>query len=390
MMSISVNGILFALLRDSICDDAVDVPSQADLQPSVLQELYKLSKQHDVAHLAYRGLEKQGLLENGETVAKFCKQQMLAIYRCQRIEYELSRICQSLAEAQIPFIPLKGSVLRKYYPEAWMRTSCDIDVLVHESDLERAIDCLVTQRNYINQGRDYHDVSLFSAGGVHLELHFDLVEDEYANEARKVLSKVWEAVSPKAGYRYCFEMTDEMFYFYHIAHMAKHFEFGGCGIRPFLDLWILDHRVQYDQSARTRLLEEGNLRIFAEQSRKLSAVWFSNAQPDDVCIQMQEYILNGGVYGTLENRVAVQQKRSGGKLGYIISRVFLSYDSLKVLYPILQNHRRLMPFMQVHRWFRLLFKGRLKSSLHELNVNKSISQERISETAELLTKLGLQ
>ena len=27
-------------------------------------------------------------------------------------------------------------------------------------------------------------------------------------------------------------MLDELFYFYHIAHMVKHFENGGCGIRP--------------------------------------------------------------------------------------------------------------------------------------------------------------
>ena len=60
------------------------------------------------------------------------------------------------------------------------------------------------------------------------------------------------------------------------------------------------------------------------------------------------------------------------------------------MYPILQKHLWLMPIMQVCRWFRLLRKGRMKQSLHELNVNKKMSQEKISETAELFTKLGLQ
>lgn len=49
-----------------------------------------------------------------------------------------------------------------------------------------------------------------------------------------------------------------------------------------------------------------------------------------------------------------------------MSRIFLSYDSLKVLYPTLQKHRWLTPIMQVRR-FRLLFKGKMKTSLHELN-----------------------
>ena len=35
-----------------------------------------------------------------------------------------------IKKVQIPFLPLKGSVIRQYYPEPWMRTSCDIDILV--------------------------------------------------------------------------------------------------------------------------------------------------------------------------------------------------------------------------------------------------------------------
>ena len=48
--------------------------------------------------------------------------------------------CNALEKAQIPFVPLKGSVIRKYYPEAWMRTSSDIDVLVHKEDVEKTTD----------------------------------------------------------------------------------------------------------------------------------------------------------------------------------------------------------------------------------------------------------
>ena len=53
-----------------------------------------------------------------------------------KAEYE--NLCSAFEKAQIPFLPLKGSVIRKYYPEAWMRTSCDIDILVHDEDVGRA------------------------------------------------------------------------------------------------------------------------------------------------------------------------------------------------------------------------------------------------------------
>ena len=389
-MEENITKLTFMLLRLVLCDEQLLDFEKETFSDKLLQELYALARKHDMAHIAAQGLSDLGLLGTDEISAKFQKQQMLAVYRYQRLNYELERICQTLEDAKIPFIPLKGSVIRQYYPEPWMRTSCDIDVLVHEEDLERAIECLVTQHQYVNEGRNYHDVSLFSPNGVHVELHFDLIEDEYANGANKLLSKVWDYASPKVGCQYFFEMTDEMFYFYHMAHMAKHVEYGGCGIRPFLDLWILDHRVQHDPAQRDLLLEEGKLFTFAKACRKLSEVWFSNVLSDDVSIQMQKYILHGGIYGNLDNRVAVQQKRRGGKVRYIMSRIFLSYDSLKVLYPTLQKHRWLTPIMQVRRWFRLLLKGRMKQSLHELNVNQTMAQEKIAETAELLTKLGLQ
>ena len=184
-------------------------------------------------------------------------------------------------------------------------------------------------------------------------------------------------------------LTDEMFYFYHIAHMAKHFENGGCGIRPFLDLWILEHGVEHDDTKRNVLLEQGGLLTFANAGRQLSAVWFDGAKHNEVTEQMQSYILFGGVYGTLDNRVAVHQNKQGGKIRYIMSRIFMPYDSLKFSYPILNKHKWLTPIMEIRRWLRLLRKDRMKQSLHELNVNKTMSQEQIAGIADLLQKLGL-
>ena len=85
--------------------------------------LYKLSKAHDLAHLVGDALIKNDLIGNDEIKAKYQKQVMIAIYRYEKINYELNHLRSALNEAQIPFIPLKGSVLRQYYPEPWMRTS---------------------------------------------------------------------------------------------------------------------------------------------------------------------------------------------------------------------------------------------------------------------------
>ena len=388
-MNEQVIHTLFALVRKVICDTELSEEVKTQLTPEMLPQLYAISKAHDMAHIVAQALGDLGLLGDDEISAKLQKQQMLAVYRYQKINYELQQICRTLEEAKIPFIPLKGSVIRQYYPEPWMRTSCDIDVLVHEEVLEKTADILTQKLAYKNEGKSSHDISLFSQSGIHVELHYDTVEDGRASNANRVLSNLWKYTIPQNDGGVHRLLIDEMFYFYHIAHMAKHFEDGGCGIRPFLDLWILEHRVEHDKTARDALLEKGGLLTFANGCRRLSAVWFDATECNKMTEQMQAYILTGGVYGNLDNRVAVHQNKKGGKIRYALSRIFLPYDTIKFHYPILQKHKWLTPVMEVRRWFKLLFKGKVKSSLHELNVNKSMSEEQIENTADLLQKLGL-
>ena len=71
---------------------------------------------------------------------KYQKQVMIAIYRYEKINYELNHLRSALNEAQIPFIPLKGSVFVSVLPRA---VDADEFILVHESDLERDITALV-------------------------------------------------------------------------------------------------------------------------------------------------------------------------------------------------------------------------------------------------------
>ena len=167
---------MMELIASEVCGKSID-KSQYSLTDEELAKLYKLAKSHDLAHLVGDALIKNNLIGDSEVKAKFQKQMMLAVYRYEKINHELGRLRKVLNEAKIPFIPLKGSVLRRYYPEPWMRTSCDIDILIHESDLERAVAMLVDKLAYKREFKGSHDISLFSDYGVHLELHYSLIEE---------------------------------------------------------------------------------------------------------------------------------------------------------------------------------------------------------------------
>lgn len=381
----SVIESMFAIIRSAVCGDKLSEREKQSVIDAILQILY-LSGKHDLSHLIALGLKNNEIIYDDKSLEQVW---LKAVYRYEQQRYEFERICNCFEKMGIAFMPLKGSVLRKYYPEPWMRTSCDIDILVHSDDVEKAISCLNTELGYKEKERATHDVSLFSLGGIHVELHFDLVEEGRANLANIVLQTVWEHSTVKFGSHCHYEMSDEMFYFYHVAHMAKHFEVGGCGIRPFLDLYILDNLPNVDVEKRDNLLKNGGLLQFAFVSRALARTWFGKEEPDELVNQMQDFIIHGGAYGTSSNRVALQQARKGGKVGYIVSRIFIPYAKLKRYYPILEQHKWLMPIMQIRRWFMLLRPSVARMAKNELSINQSVDSRKAAEMNDFLGKVGL-
>ena len=307
-MDQATNQILFALLRSVISGEPIAEAEKTQILSCPLEGLLSLARKHDLLHLEAFALQKNSLVAEEYDPRRDI---FAAVMRYEQLEHALGKLCAVLEEEKIPFLPLKGSVLRKHYPEPWMRTSCDIDILVREEDVERASELLVGRCGYARGVKSSHDVSLL-ADGKHVELHYDLVEEGLAASSAEVLRSVWEASTVCDGYRYRYEMPDAMFYFYHVAHMAKHFENGGCGIRPFIDLWILDHLAGADSDGRNALLEKGGLLRFAEACRRLSRAWLGGEEMDALGEQLQAYLLYGGTYGATENRIAVGQQKKGG------------------------------------------------------------------------------
>lgn len=380
---------LFALLRSEIFGGELSDAERALITDDCVESLYACSKQHDLVHVIGTALERNGMLRDGDPITlKFQKQQMTAIYRYEQINYELAQIDAALTEAKIAFLPLKGAVVRELYPEPWMRTSCDIDVLVHEEDLGAAMDALKNALGYRTKGaRGFHDVSLYSEGGTHLELHFNVLEN--MSNIDRLLARVWEFAAPETEGSFRYRLNSEFFAFHLLSHMSYHFITGGCGIRSFVDLCLWRGKVGYDETVLEEMCRECEIDAFACAAFRLAGVWFSGNPSDELCGQMQDFILRGGVYGSLENKVSVQQTRKGGKLKYLLSRIFGSYEMMKHRYPILVKHRWLMPFCQVHRWCCRLVKGDFDRAAHELSANQKMTKRQVKETAEFLEKLGL-
>ena len=204
--------IMMRLIRFEITAEPLPEWVKEAVDEDILKRLYRLSKAHDVAHIVGSALKENGLLTDNKISENYRKQILTAVYRYEQLSFELAEIKRALHDAKIPFIALKGATLRQYYLKPYIRTSSDVDILIKKEDLVRAEKELINALSYEHMTKSAHDISLKTPSGMHVELHFDLIEDSVNvnGKADKPLKKVWnDAVLFKSSE---YAMTNELFY----------------------------------------------------------------------------------------------------------------------------------------------------------------------------------
>lgn len=383
----NISKLMIQLIGNEVCGSTLSLSSP--VSDSDIARMFLVANTHSVAHILGSALLNNDLLA-GDKPKNFYRELVYAtIYRYENQNYVLEKVCNVLEAEKIPYIPLKGSVIKELYPQPWMRTGCDIDILVHENDVQKATDVITKTLGYEEKGRGKHDVQILSTENIYIELHFSLIEEDVSPAMARVLENAWKHAKPCEDGMSQYRLDDAMFYFYHIAHMAKHFSCGGCGIRPFLDLWLIQNNKNYSSTEAMALLKKARLTDFEKAVTKLSRVWFSGEEHNKVTRIMEEFILTGGCFGSEKTIMLSEQQKAGGRLKHILSRIFIPYDELKAQYPIIKKHKVLTPICEICRIFTLLFgkrKGFRKKYIDNL---KDVPDEHLNDIEYLFKKTGL-
>lgn len=380
-MSTNVEELLIKIIRAVAVEGNAEGAAElvSELAPEELRALFRLASMHQVSHfVAYV------MMTRGDE--RFAKPFYAAAALTAKQQVAVGEISGRLSEKKIPHIMLKGVVVRRLYPESWMRNSCDIDVFVKEEHLKDAEDILVSlgyEKKVGPDGMSAHDIQ-FDKDKVHVELHFALIAEHLYPKVDKVLSSVWDL--SRAEHTSEYVMSDEFFYFYHVAHMLKHFENGGFGVRPILDLWFLNNRCDFSREDRDGLLQAGGILKFEREMRRLADFWFGSG--DDTGLEtLIDFLFSGGAYGTTKNSVSLKKTKCGSRIGYFFSRIFAPYSLLRRYYPVLNKYPILLPFYEVKRWFDAMRRDKSKY-MRELkeNVKDDGAEDKMNE---MLTSLGL-
>lgn len=389
MSSMCAKSVMISLICNIINGIAIDSSVKAELNNcDVCENLYVLSSIHDIAHLVALAFKDEEMHAKS-VYSNFNKHMMKAIYRDTARDIALRETVSVLEQACIMHIPLKGAVIKDYYPESWMRTSCDIDILVKQDDIEKATEALLNAGFSRMKDSSTHDINFYSPNKFHIELHFTLSQDCKILSSDEVLADIWEHINLKKGFSYCYEIEPEMFILYNIAHMARHFLKGGCGVRAFIDIWLITTKMPFNTEKLNILLKKAGLYEFWQASVELSKMWFENKKCDDNTQKFGDFIIKGGVYGSVSNSAEISAVNGVDKLHTFLSILILPRKNLEVLYPKLKEKPYLYAFYQVKRWFRVFNKQKRKKVNVIVGERGKVSSENLQNTKAILQYTGL-
>ncbi|MBR4726946.1 MAG: nucleotidyltransferase family protein, partial [Clostridia bacterium] len=322
----SVEAIIY-LCKCAVNEQKADPDRVADVD---LDGVYYFAQKHMLA--AAVGL---ALADAGVQTPEFRQAIAMAKRKTVVLNSERAAVCRALNQAGIWHMPLKGSVLKDWYPQFGMRESADVDLLV-DPEKEAQVRAIMTAQGYETQsyGDGHHDV-YFKKPLTNMQMHVALFGPGYPEALNEYFGDVKARLVPKAESEFAF--TPEDFYLYAVAHAWDHFEKGGTGLRTVLDTYVMLRRLTLDWDAVFAACARLGVGAFEEKNRALAMHLFGDGALTEADRETLNYMIGSGAHGTLQNTVRSKVRRYGGgpagKMKYILKRLFLPMGTIRRHYP---------------------------------------------------------
>ncbi|MBE6861764.1 MAG: hypothetical protein E7497_02540 [Ruminococcus sp.] len=353
------------------------IPEQKHTENIDMDALFSFSRAHFLEVLTGTSLKQSGIELSKEWTQKLSKSTRKNIL----FDNERKKLFDFMEQAGIWYLPLKGVILKEYYPAVGMRQMSDNDILFDEAFSEDVRNYMESQ-GYVGEsiGKGAHDVYV-KEPVYNFEFHRALFDSERQSRLSDYYADVKKRLLPNDSSSYGYHFTNEDFYIYIVAHAFKHYSGGGTGIRSLLDFYVYLTAEEQNMDFEYIQKECGYLGFseFERQSRILCKKVFGADVPvgfeqftnslSEEEYEMLEYYLSSGVYGTTErfikNRVNKFRKENGisSKLHYIFRRLFPGIETYKSYYPFFYKHKWLLPIGWLYRLVRMVFSKKRRSSV---------------------------
>ena len=332
-----------------------------------LQQLFIMARNHSVAAMVCMALEKTAIFAGADEAVKkhWREAKNKAIRKNMLLDAERAAIVKQLESAGIWYMPLKGSILKDWYPKPGMREMADNDILFDPSERKRVRE-IFRSRGYkiVSFGKGNHD-EYEKPPIYNFEMHVSLFHEMYQELAGQY-GNVKEKLLPVDGTVCQFAFTPEDFYVFVLAHAYKHYSGSGTGVRTLADFYVMNRHlggIMNRDEVEQKLTRLG-IAEYEQRSRVLAEKLFSGARPlpemelntDEK--EMLQFYCDATAYGTIDNQIQNRlQKLQGNaegitlrtKLKYCCARLFPGREFCKYYYPVVYHHLWMLPLFWVWR-----------------------------------------
>lgn len=309
-----------------------------------------------------------------------------------RQEQAFLTLVKAFEKEKVRFQPLKGIILRDYYPEKDMRRMSDLDILVDETNIE-SVTVIMNGLGYIQQKREEHHDVYINSDQILVEIHRYLYK-KHTDQRQYDYFVPFKRSQLKKSYNYYYEYSLEDFYIYMIAHMARHFCDRGCGVRNIIDIYIYMSKFGdlMDSDYLKKEFTYCGLESFEQHMRKLSEIWLDTSEWTEFYISVFQYMLDCGTYGKDENGIWCKYANDPKKLDKLTRlklRIWYLFPPKRYLiddYPWLDKCFILLPISWIVRGGKGVMKHKGKDKLDLL---KRTNMDEIKQKYEIYRNLKL-
>ena len=296
-----------------------------------LKQVYSFASKHMLTAIVAVALEAAGYKNEYSSRAIAASLRKITIFEANKIN-----LLKEFENAGIWYMPLKGAVLKYFYPKIFMREMSDYDILF---DASRAKDVKKIMQNldfssdsFGVQNEDVYHKPPF----VIFEMHRALFGARHGNTINNYYKNVKQRLVKDVDNHFGFHFTPEDFYVYMIAHEYVHYSTAGTGLRSLADTYIYLKKHELNWNYINNETEKLGILDFEEKNRQLVLSLFNGETLTLTNKNMLEYIIFSGTYGTAENYIKNDMAEMG-RWKYFLKRLTLPYSQMLEEYPILQK-----------------------------------------------------
>lgn len=321
--------------------------------------VFSLAKRHSLASTLYYLFEDE-VKDDPTLSAKLANERDVDYAKNLVQTREFDSVTRAFSSRGVRFLPMKGFLFKELWARPEHRTMSDMDIFVSPETTPLAEEILVSL-GYTRSEEGNTHTSFEKPPYVNIELHKKLDKGSSADFSE------WIEREDHPGW---YVMPDEDFLVYAIAHMHKHYEAGGSGMRSVFDIFLF---LRKNENSLNRELVREKLQAlslcdFYDLLCELISLWFGDGgNKDDVLLDFELYTATGGTYGSVKNRVEYSVKnKKRSKISYFFARLFLPYSKMVYIYKWLKPLPFLLPIAWIMRVFSALLDGRAQKELKAL------------------------